>query len=110
MVIKLGRYGKFLACSGFPECRNSKPLLQRIGVECPTCHQGEVVEKRSKKGRAFFGCERWPECDFTSWNRPVPQPCPSCGNPYLEAIGRQGSLKCPKCGYTGKEQAKPEAA
>ncbi len=110
MVIKLGRYGKFLACSGFPECRNSKPLLQRIGVECPTCHQGEVVEKRSKKGRAFFGCERWPECDFTSWNRPVSQPCPSCGNPYLEAIGRQGSLKCPKCGYTGREQAKPEAA
>ncbi len=110
MVIKLGRYGKFMACSGFPECRNSKPLLQRIGVECPTCHEGEVVEKRSKKGRAFFGCERWPACDFTSWNKPVAQECPSCGSSYLEAVGRQGGLKCPKCGYTGKEEAKPEAA
>lgn len=102
MVIKLGRYGKFLACSGFPECRNSKPLLTRIGVECPTCHQGEVVEKRSKKGRAFFGCERWPACDFTTWNKPVSAPCPNCGNEYMEEIGRRGDVKCPKCGHTGK--------
>lgn len=102
MVIKLGRYGKFLACSGFPECRNSKPLLTRIGVECPTCHQGEVVEKRSKKGRAFFGCERWPACDFTTWNKPVATPCPNCGNEYMEEIGRRGDVKCPKCGHTGK--------
>jgi DNA topoisomerase-1 len=80
MVIKLGKFGKFLACSGFPDCRNARPLLTRIGVECPTCHQGEIVERRSKKGRKFYGCERYPECDFVSWNKPVVQPCPLCGS------------------------------
>jgi DNA topoisomerase-1 len=79
MVIKLGRYGKFLACSGFPECRNSRPLLQKIGIPCPTCSVGEVVERRSKKGRTFFGCSRFPECDFVSWSKPVETLCPRCG-------------------------------
>ena len=101
MVIKLGRFGKFLACSAFPECRNSKPLLVRIGVECPTCHEGEVVERRSKKGRTFFGCERYPECDFVSWNKPVTVPCPQC-NGVLGEIGRGGArLKCNSCGWQG---------
>ena len=101
MVIKLGRFGKFLACSAFPECRNSKPLLVRIGVECPTCHEGEVVERRSKKGRTFFGCERYPECDFVSWNKPVTVPCPQC-NGVLGEIGRGGArLKCNTCGWQG---------
>ncbi|MEZ4498289.1 MAG: topoisomerase DNA-binding C4 zinc finger domain-containing protein [Thermomicrobiales bacterium] len=63
MVIKLGKFGKFMACSGFPECRNSRPLLTKIGVECPQCHQGQIVERRSRKGRTFYGCERYPECD-----------------------------------------------
>jgi DNA topoisomerase-1 len=98
MVIKLGKYGKFLACSGFPECRNARPLLVRTGVRCPTCGEGEVVERRSKKGRTFFGCERYPACDFVSWNKPVEQPCPNCGNPYLVEAGRRGQLKCPSCG------------
>jgi DNA topoisomerase-1 len=98
MVIKLGKYGKFLACSGFPECRNARPLLQRIGVQCPTCGEGEVVERRSKKGRAFFGCERYPACDFVSWNKPVDRACRSCGNPYLVESGRRGQDKCPSCG------------
>ncbi len=97
MVIKLGRYGKFLACPGFPECRNSKPLLERIGVTCPTCQQGEVVERRSKKGRTFYGCERFPECDFVEWNKPVAQPCPNCGNSYMVEAGKKGQLRCPKC-------------
>ncbi|MFN8592365.1 MAG: type I DNA topoisomerase [Thermomicrobiales bacterium] len=98
MVIKLGRYGKFLACSGFPECRNSRPLLQRVGVTCPTCHQGEIVERRSKKGRTFFGCERYPACEFVSWNKPVDRSCSKCGNPYLVESGRRGQDKCPNCG------------
>jgi DNA topoisomerase-1 len=106
MVIKLGRFGKFLACSGFPECRNSKPLLQRIGVECPTCHQGEIVERRSKKGRAFFGCERYPDCDFVSWNKPVAVSCPRCGSPYMVEANRRGSLRCPSCGQEGTDLAK----
>ena len=106
MVIKLGRFGKFLACSGFPECRNSKPLLQRIGVECPTCHEGEIVERRSKKGRAFFGCERYPACDFVSWNKPVATRCPRCGSPYMVEANRRGGLRCPACGQEGTDLAK----
>lgn len=96
MVIKLGRYGKFLACTGFPDCRNAKPLLTRIGVECPTCHQGEVVERRSKKGRTFYGCERYPDCDFVSWNKPINESCPTCGS-YLVEAGRNRTKKCPVC-------------
>ena len=100
MVIKLGRYGKFLACSGFPECRNAKPLLTRTGLECPQCHEGEVVERRSKKGRTFYGCERYPACDFVAWNKPVAANCPNCGS-YLVEAGKNGQVKCPNCKYTG---------
>ncbi len=105
MVIKLGKFGKFLACSGFPECRNSKPLLQRIGVTCPTCKEGEIVERRSKKGRAFFGCERYPACDFVAWNKPVNEPCPRCGSPYMVEAGRKGQIRCPACGHDGRALA-----
>ena len=96
MVIKLGRYGKFLACTGFPECRNAKSLLTRIGVECPTCHKGEVVERRSRKGRTFYGCERYPECDFVSWDKPINETCPTCGS-YMVEAGRNKVKKCPEC-------------
>ncbi|MDP9365263.1 MAG: type I DNA topoisomerase [Chloroflexota bacterium] len=106
MVIKLGKFGKFLACSGFPECRNARPLLQRIGVECPSCHEGEIVERRSKKGRAFFGCERYPACDFVAWNKPVAVPCPRCASPYMVEANRKGDLKCPACGQEGRDLAK----
>jgi DNA topoisomerase-1 len=105
MVIKLGKFGKFLACSGFPDCRNARPLLTRIGVECPTCHQGEIVERRSKKGRKFYGCERYPECEFVSWNKPVSQPCPQCGS-FLMEVGRGGQLKCSSCTYQERGLAK----
>jgi DNA topoisomerase-1 len=105
MVIKLGKFGKFLACSGFPDCRNARPLLTRIGVECPTCHQGEIVERRSKKGRKFYGCERYPECDFVSWNKPVAQPCPQCGS-FMMEVGRGGQLKCSSCTYQERGLAK----
>jgi DNA topoisomerase-1 len=105
MVIKLGRYGKFIACPGFPECRNTKPLLVRVGVTCPQCGQGEIVEKRGGKGRTrvFYGCSRFPECDFTSWQRPVPARCPACGGQLVES-GRD-SVKCLACAYTGPRQA-----
>jgi DNA topoisomerase I len=107
MVIKLGRYGKFLACTGFPDCRNAKPLLTRIGVECPTCHQGEVVERRSKKGRTFFGCERYPECDFVTWNKPLNEHCPTCGS-YMVEVGRNKTKKCPVC--SGQTRSREELA
>jgi DNA topoisomerase-1 len=100
MVIKMGKFGKFMACSGFPECRNSKPLLTKIGMTCPTCHEGDVVERRSKKGRTFYGCSRYPDCDFVTWNKPVETKCPRCGS-HMEEVGRQGQLKCPACGHVG---------
>ncbi|HYH12489.1 MAG TPA: type I DNA topoisomerase, partial [Thermomicrobiales bacterium] len=103
------RYGKFLACTGFPECRNAKPLLTRIGVECPTCHKGEVVERRSKKGRTFYGCERYPECDFVSWNKPINESCPTCGS-YMVEVGRNRTKKCPVCsGQDSRRQELPKA-
>lgn len=95
MVIKLGRFGKFLACPGFPECRNTKPLLEPIGVQCPRC-QGEIVTRRSKKGRKFFGCSRFPECDFVTWDRPSKVKCPVCGDLMVEkkGAGKGGTLRC----------------
>ena len=104
MVIKMGRFGKFLACPGFPECRNAKPLVEKIGVKCPKCN-GEIVIKRSKKGRKFYGCNNYPECDFVSWNEPVNKFCPQCGEILTTVQNRQGSyIKCSnsKCSYREK--------
>lgn len=84
MVIKYGRFGKFLACPGFPDCKNTKPILEETGVTCPACKEGMVVERKSKKGgRRFYGCARYPECDFVSWEKPVDRQCPECGATYL---------------------------
>src|SRR5690606_21335275 len=78
MVIKRGRYGKFLACPGFPEGKNTKPMLAEIGVDCPNCG-GSLVVRKSKRGRTFYGCSNYPDCKFVSWNRPSEKPCPQCG-------------------------------
>jgi DNA topoisomerase I len=100
LVYKMGRFGKFLACSGFPECRNTKPIVKDIGVTCPTCHQGKIVERRSKKGRIFFGCDRYPECDFVSWDKPVSKPCPSCGSMLIEKRSKNGvHIQCVQCDF-----------
>lgn len=102
MVIKMGRYGKFLACPGFPECRNTRPLLQPTGVACPRC-TGELVARRSKKGRKFYGCSQYPECDFTTWDQPSKEKCPVCGGLMVEkkGAGKKVNLQCidEKCGY-----------
>ncbi|MBX6340851.1 MAG: type I DNA topoisomerase [Thermomicrobiaceae bacterium] len=99
MVIKLGRFGRFLACSGFPECRNAKPLLQKIGVRCPQCGVGEIVEKQTRKGRkrTFYGCSRYPECDFTSWEKPTGERCPVCGDILVEAGRGQAQCRNKEC-------------
>ncbi|MEK8214508.1 type I DNA topoisomerase [Paenibacillus sp. FSL L8-0463] len=101
MVYKLGRFGKFLACSGFPDCRNTKPIVKDIGVNCPKCHEGKVVERRSKKGRVFYGCDQYPGCDFVSWDRPSIKPCPVCNSWMVEKRNKQGTkLQCTSCDHT----------
>jgi len=97
MVIKFGPHGKFLACPGFPECRNTKPYLEKVGVTCPKCG-AEVVYRKTKKGRKYFGCENNPECDFMSWQKPSKEKCPECGSYMVE---KGGKLLCSneKCGY-----------
>ncbi|MFD2670115.1 type I DNA topoisomerase [Marinicrinis sediminis] len=99
-VYKMGRFGKFLACSGFPDCRNTKPIVKEVGVACPKCKEGQVVERRSKKGRVFYGCDRYPECDFVSWDKPVDKPCPDCGSLMVEKrTKKQHNLQCTECSY-----------
>lgn len=101
MVYKLGRFGKFLACSAFPDCRNTKPIVKDIGINCPTCGEGHVVERRSKKGRVFYGCDRYPECDFVSWDKPSIKPCPSCSSLMVEKRTKQGTkLNCTVCDHS----------
>ena len=89
MVIRWGRYGRFLACSGYPECRQTRPLLQRLEVRCPRCGR-HLVERRTRRGRTFYGCEGYPECDYVLWQRPVGRPCPVCGRPLVSRRGRGG--------------------
>ncbi|MGI6620431.1 MAG: type I DNA topoisomerase [Bacillota bacterium] len=104
MVIKRSRYGKFIACSGYPECKNTKPFVERTGALCPRC-KGDIVVRRSRKGRVFFGCINYPECDFVSWKRPVPRKvCPVCGCFLVEAGGKSKGYRCgnPDCKYTEK--------
>ena len=87
MVVKEGRYGKFLACPGFPECRNTKPILEKIGVPCPKCHEGDVIARKTRGGGLFYGCSRYPECDFTSWDKPsATEKCPLCGSVMMEHL------------------------
>ncbi len=91
MVYKMGRYGRFLACPNFPDCRNTKPILNYIEAPCPNCG-ARLMEKTSRKNRKFFGCERYPECDFVSWEKPVVDKCPQCGGYMVEKRGRKGEL------------------
>ncbi|MBC5635950.1 type I DNA topoisomerase [Ornithinibacillus sp. BX22] len=105
MVYKMGRYGKFLACSNFPECRNTKPILKEIGVTCPTCKKGNVVERKSKKRRVFYGCDRFPECDFVSWDKPIARPCPKCDSLLVEKrLKKETQIVCTNCDYQENTQ------
>ena len=97
MVIKYGPHGKFLACPGFPECRNTKPYLEKIGVACPVCGK-EVVIRKTKKGRKYYGCENNPECEFMSWQKPSKEKCPECGS-YMVEKGNKLVCANEKCGY-----------
>ncbi|WP_042456355.1 type I DNA topoisomerase [Neobacillus dielmonensis] len=106
MVFKMGRYGKFMACSNFPDCRNTKPIVKEIGVECPNCHEGTIVERKSKKRRIFYGCSRFPECDFISWDKPLPRSCPKCEGLLVEKKLKKGiQVQCVSCDYKEEPQA-----
>lgn len=101
MVVKNGRFGKFLACPGYPDCKNTKPIVETIGVDCPECG-GEIVKKRSKKGRVFYGCNNYPKCEFVSWDEPIKEKCPQCNGPQVvKRLKSKTVVKCldEKCGY-----------
>jgi len=100
MVFKMGRYGKFMACSNFPDCRNTKPIVKEIGVACPNCKNGQIVERKTKKRRTFYGCTNYPECDFVSWDKPAARPCPKCSSLLVEKKLKKGiQIQCTQCDY-----------
>ena len=112
LVLKYGRYGEFTACSGYPDCKYIKQNL--VGVKCPECKIGDLAEKRSRRGKVFYGCARYPECKFSIWQKPIPEACPQCGNPYLvyKALKAGPVLACPKddCDYQRPADAEAEPA
>ncbi|EJL8314405.1 type I DNA topoisomerase [Staphylococcus pseudintermedius] len=105
MVIKMGRYGKFMACSNFPDCRNTKAITKPISVTCPKCKKGDVVERKSKKNRIFYGCSNYPECDFVTWDKPIGRDCPKCQHYLAEnKKGRATQVVCSNCDYKEEVQ------
>jgi DNA topoisomerase I len=109
LALKYGRFGEFISCSNYPKCKYIKQ--KTVGVKCPNCNEGEIIERRSKRGKTFYGCNRYPECDFVAWNKPMPEPCPECGSSYLlEKWTKAGPVAvCPnsECKYK-RELPKPE--
>jgi DNA topoisomerase-1 len=99
MVIKMGRYGKFLACSAYPDCKNIQPLVKPkpLGIKCPDCDGGELMEKKSRYGKIFYSCNRYPKCKYALWDKPLEQPCPTCGFPLTveKTTKREGTVR--KC-------------
>ncbi len=108
MVYKMGRFGRFLACPNFPACRNTKPIVEKIGVPCPTCG-AEIIKRKSKRGKVFYGCENYPSCDFVSWDRPSKEKCPKCGAMMVHKVGQHGGYTAcsnKDCGFVVRPQKK----
>ncbi|MFE4810941.1 type I DNA topoisomerase [Peribacillus simplex] len=106
MVFKMGRYGKFMACSNFPDCRNTKPIVKEIGVKCPKCKEGNIIERKSKKRRIFYGCDTYPGCEFISWDKPLPRSCPKCEGTLVEKKLKKGvQVQCMDCDFKEMPQA-----
>ena len=99
ILLKLGRFGKFYACSGFPECRYTEPIVNKTGVQCTKCIEGEIIEKKTKKGKIFYGCRRWPECDFALWYKPTGEKCPKCGSLLVETGKNKEKCSNKECEY-----------
>lgn len=102
LVKKRGRFGEFIACSNYPKCNYTKPILSTIGVKCPKCGEGDIVKRKSKNGRTFYGCSRYPECDYVAWNRPAGEKCPECGE---ELYKRGSTIFCAKCKYKAESES-----
>ena len=108
MVYKMGRFGRFLACPNYPNCRNTKPIIEKINVPCPKCG-AELIKRKSKRGKAFYGCEKYPDCDYVSWDKPTTMKCPNCGGMMVQKIGQNGSyIACvnKECGYIHRASRK----
>jgi DNA topoisomerase-1 len=103
MVVKRGRFGAFLGCSGYPDCKNIMKIEQKTGLKCPKCQEGDIIARKSKKGKMFYGCNKYPACDFVMWNKPNGEMCPTCGQPL--AFAAKGKIACSnkECGFS-KEQ------
>ena len=97
LVIKTGRFGEFISCSNYPACTYSRQLQKKIGVTCPRCG-GDIVERRSKRGRIFYGCGTYPACDYAVWDKPVPEPCQQCGGLVVLTTRGKPVLRCTECG------------
>lgn len=105
LIYKMGRYGKFIACSRFPDCRFTKAVVKEIGMDCPVCHDGQVIEKHTKRNRLFYGCSRYPKCEFMSWDKPVPRNCPNCEHYLVEKKVRNTlQVICPNGDYAEELQ------
>jgi DNA topoisomerase-1 len=107
MAVKVGRFGKFLACTGYPECKFTKRYQIKTGVKCPECGS-EIIQRLSKKGKRFYGCSGYPNCTFAISTRPLPTPCPECGKLLTEY--REGKTRCTKCRYRGTLETKTPVA
>lgn len=90
MVIKYGRFGKFLACKNYPECKTTRPIINKIGVKCPKCKDGDIIMRKTKKNKVFYGCSNYPECDFVEWHKPVEEVCEQCGSYMYEKHTKSG--------------------
>ena len=103
MVVKMGRYGKFIACPGYPECKNIKKYVEKVGVTCPECGS-DVITRKTKTGKVFYGCSNYPACNFMSWNEPTEEKCPQCSSILFKKKGKKPTLYCAKegCGYEKK--------
>ncbi|MFC7372160.1 type I DNA topoisomerase [Fictibacillus iocasae] len=105
MVFKMGRFGKFMACSNFPDCRNTKAIVKDTGVPCPECSNGTIVERKSKKKRIFYGCNTYPDCEFVSWDKPLARKCPKCDSMLVEKKLKKGkAVQCVKCDYSEEQE------
>ena len=112
LAIKQGRYGEFTACSSYPKCRYVK--MKETGVNCPECSEGQIVERRSKRGKVFFGCDRYPDCEFVLWKRPVDKPCPGCDRTYMQEritkkSGRELICDAENCGHSEEAEVEEKA-